>query len=206
MANLAIVERPSVLSFDRDSFEETCGDLMRAVCHDRAPDVLIGIPTGGRHVARAMAKATGFTTPILEMTCRRPSSKLKPGSGAIKRTIAKLPRPALDRLRVIEHAILTRMSGSPPSTPYRFEQRELDAIERWAAGAGRRPTILVVDDAVDSGATLSQVLERVRHLAPRNATILSAAITVTTARPRAMPDYSLFHRQLCRFPWALDAG
>jgi len=28
---------------------------------------------------------------------------------------------------------------------------------------------------------------------------------VTTDRPLIRPDYAIFNRQLCRFPWSLDA-
>jgi hypoxanthine phosphoribosyltransferase len=62
-----------------------------------------------------------------------------------------------------------------------------------------------VDDAVDTGTTLSVVMDAVRRHAPQAAKIRSAAITVTTERPLISPDYALYYRQLCRFPWSLDA-
>ncbi|MBC7799187.1 MAG: hypothetical protein H7Z10_01075, partial [Gemmatimonadaceae bacterium] len=82
---------------------------------------------------------------------------------------------------------------------------EQQAMRAWFAAAGPAPAVLIVDDAVDSGATLAAVLAEVRRLAPPGARIETAAITVTTAAPIATPDHALFNRQLCRFPWSMDA-
>ena len=142
---------------------------------------------------------------MLELTCRRPSTKLKKGS-AIKQVVARLPRPVVDRLRQIEHAMLTRKTPSLPAASYQFVAQELERIAAWIANARRAPSLLVVDDAIDSGATLLHVTDALRNLAPRGTTIRSAVITVTTSQPLIHPDYTMFHRQLCRFPWSLDAG
>jgi len=200
-----IARSAGVVSFDRKSFAEVCAELMRRVNRDRRPDVLIGIRTGGLVVAEAMARAAGGEVPVLAMTCRRPSSRRKPTSSTMRRLVAQLPRPILDRLRLAEHALLTRKSAVAPRGEYQFAESELNCLEAWMATAGRQPSLLIVDDAVDSGTTLSVVLDAIRRRSPLAATIRSAAITVTTDRPLAMPDYALYHRQLCRFPWSLDA-
>ena len=125
--------------------------------------------------------------------------------GPIKKLIAALPRPVVDRLRVIEHKILTKKQPArAPADNYSFDQRELALLDDWLREAGPNPRIVVVDDAVDTGATLARVLDAVAHRAP-DAEIRSAVITVTTERPWATPRYTLYRRQLCRFPWSLDA-
>jgi hypoxanthine phosphoribosyltransferase len=66
--------------------------------------------------------------------------------------------------------------------------------------------VLVVDDAVDSGATLIAVLDAV-YKAAGSSKVRSAAITVTTENPMVMPDYYLYHDEtLIRFPWSIDAN
>jgi len=205
MRNPIIPRSGGVVSLDRRRFDEVCAELMRHVADDHRPDALIGIRTGGLVVAEAMAKAAGDGLPILAVTCRRPSSRHKPTSSTVRRMVANLPRPLLDQLRVIEHAVLTRKPPPVPQGDYRFDEDELHDLDAWMASSGARPSVLIVDDAVDSGTTLSVVLDAVRSLAPHGATIRSAAITVTTERPLALPDYALYHRQLCRFPWSLDA-
>jgi hypoxanthine phosphoribosyltransferase len=203
---IPLMSRPGgVVSLDRRRFDDVCAELMRHVTNDHCPDAIIGIRTGGLVVAEAMAKAAGGDVPVLAVTCRRPSSRHKPSSSVVRRAVAHLPRPLLDQLRVIEHAVLTRKPAAAPQGEYQFDENELHDLDDWMAGSGQRPSLLIVDDAVDSGTTLSIVLGAIRQRAPRAATIRSAAITVTTERPLASPDYALFHRQLCRFPWSLDA-
>jgi hypoxanthine phosphoribosyltransferase len=203
---IPLMSRPGgVVSLDRRRFDDACAELMRHVTDDHCPDAIIGIRTGGLVVAEAMAKAVGGDVTVLAVTCRRPSSRHKPTSSAVRRAVAHLPRPLLDQLRVIEHAVLTRKPAAAPHGDYQFDEDELHDLDAWMAGSGQRPSLLIVDDAVDSGTTLSVVLGAVRQRAPRAATIRSAAITVTTERPLASPDYALYHRQLCRFPWSLDA-
>lgn len=205
MSTPAISERHSVLSLDRAAFDGLCADLIHRASRDRPPDVLIAIPTGGWFVAQSMAKAVGGEIPALSLTCRRPTSKLKPGGSVIRKMVGGLPRPIVDRLRVVEHALLTRRPASAPKTPYQFVEQELETLERWMTKAPPRPNVLIVDDAIDSGATLVQVIEAVRRYAPADAIIRTAVITVTTDWPLVRPDHHMFHRQLCRFPWSMDA-
>lgn len=205
MHNLAHLLRSRVISFDRESFDNACADLWRLVSADRRPDVLIGIQTGGAFVADSMAKAAGVGVPVLALTCRRPSSRYKPASSALKGVVAGLPRPVVDGLRLVEHALLTRRPRDVSRDQYRLSNEELEAVDAGIAAMGGEPRLLIVDDAVDSGATLSIVMDAIRRRAPPAATLRSAVITVTTGRPLISPDYALYHRQLCRFPWSLDA-
>jgi len=204
MQSSAALQRQSVVSLDSADFDAVCADLMQLVNRDSVPDLVIGIPTGGAYVAEAMTKAAPADLPMLEMTCRRPSSKLKKGS-PLKKMLTRLPRPVVDQLRVIEHAVLTRKPAQPPETAYEFLPEELERVAAWLAAIDRPPSLLVVDDAVDSGATLLQVVDALRKMAPHGTTIRSAVVTVTTDRPLIWPDYAMFNRQLCRFPWSLDA-
>ncbi len=205
MMDAATIPRPTgILSLDRRGFDRACAELMQLVMQDGRPDVLIGIRTGGFYVADAMADAIDQPVPILSVTCRRPSTRYKGSLGGLKAIIAKLPRPIVDRLRMIEHAVLTRRSPSATQVDFQLDAAEIAALDYWLEQAGANPRIVIVDDAVDSGATLSRVLGLVADRAPAGAQICSAVITVTTAQPLIQPDYSLYRLQLCRFPWSLD--
>ena len=114
------------------------------------------------------------------------------------------PRPVVDRLRLAEHMLLTRKTSPPRRPAYQFDPGEIAELDLWLAKTGRRPAILVIDDSVDTGATLARVLDLLKHRAP-DADLRSAVITVTTASPLIAPDYTLFRQKLCRFPWSLDA-
>jgi hypoxanthine phosphoribosyltransferase len=215
-SNTGILEKPlspppgprdrSVLTLGPAQFESACGDLLRIASLVQAPDLIVGIRTGGLHVAEAMARSVGGTVPVLALTCRRPSTAKKERSTTFRRLATKLPRPVLDRLRVFEHRMLTR--NPPPREPSRMPRVnvvELNALEAWLATAPANLNILIVDDAVDSGATLVAVNDAVRSVATGAATIRTAAVTVTTENPLAYPDYSLHSLRLCRFPWSFDA-
>lgn len=205
MQDSPISRRPSVVTFDKDAFDEACATLMRLAVHEGCPDLLIGIKTGGLHVANSMAKAVGYSVPVLAITCRRPSSQYKSGLAGLKKLLTRLPRPVIDLLRVVEHKLLTGRAPSENIGDYQFDLAELAELERWLARSGPRPALLIVDDAIDTGTTLSLVLDAVRRRAPTEAKIASAVITVTTQRPRVLPDLTLYSGQLCRFPWSLDA-
>ena len=204
MENSPNLKQQDVVTFDRDGFDEACAALMQLVTQDGWPDALIGIRTGGLYVAEAMAKSVSFSVPVMSLTCRRPSTKTKSKFGAAKKIISSLPRPVLDKLRVIEHAMLTKKPQKARPENYSFDQGEMAILDDWLREAGPNPSIVVVDDAVDTGTTLSLVLDAVSQRAP-GGLIRSAVITVTTAKPWATPRYTLYRRQLCRFPWSLDA-
>ncbi len=205
MQSSQISRADGVVSFDRDGFDEACAALMRLVVQDGCPDALIGIKTGGLHVAQSMAKAAGYTVPVLAVTCRRPSTRYKNRMAALKKLVTKLPRPLVDRLRMVEHALLTRKPRPLQPDDFQFDSDELAILDGWLGRAGQKPSVVVVDDAIDTGATLSRVLDVVARCAPPAATIRSAVITVTTPQPWALPRYTLYRQQLCRFPWSLDA-
>lgn len=178
---------------------------MALVRADFQPDALIGIRSGGLHVADAMARSLRTQLPVLSITCRRASTAHKQRSSTLKSLVTSLPRPIVDKLRVWEHAMLTRRSRPVADHPYHFDPAELATLDDWLAQAGDRPSLLVVDDAIDTGATLSHVMDMLQRHAPQQARIKSAVITVTTRQPLIQPWYSLYDRQLCRFPWSLDA-
>jgi hypoxanthine phosphoribosyltransferase len=194
-----------VITLDRKDFETACADLLKLVRADLKPCLLVGVRTGGFVVAEAMARASAEDLPILPITCRRPSSRFKNVTAPARKLIASLPRPMLDHLRVIEHAVLTRKTRS--ERPVRMiDADELADFDVWAAGAGAAPNVVIVDDAVDTGATLARVTDVIRARMPPLGRLRTAAVTVTTTSPEAMPDYVLLRQKMCRFPWSLDAG
>ena len=64
--------------------------------------------------------------------------------------------------------------------------------------------ILLVDDAIDSGATLNLIKEHI-HKNYQNSNIKIAVITITTKEPIISADYYIYNnRTLIRFPWSND--
>ena len=192
-----------VVTLGPAEFRAACLGLLARAGREGLPDIVVGIRTGGMHVAQAMAAALPAGTHVLGITCRRPGTAAKQRAPLLTRVLRRLPRRITDRLRVIEHHMLRRR-------PRRMAAVQLDQVELMGIGAAMacHPSgrLLVVDDAVDSGATLACVLAALRQIAPPELDIASAAITVTMPDPVVLPDHALHRMVLCRFPWSFDAG
>lgn len=178
-----------VITLTGTDFEKHCLQLETIVLADYRPDLVIGIRTGGLLVSEIIFKYCKHD----EITLRRPTSAGK--NKLLHHLLKVLPYSVLDLLRIIESVILDKCCSHKPRTGgLNIPETVKDATK-----------ILIIDDAVDSGATLKAVVDAVRDAAP-NAEICSAAITVTTAHPLIMPDYCLYNNHtLIRFPWSMDA-
>lgn len=151
------------------------------------PDAILSIRRGGEYVGAKMFSGL----PHFAVTLRRPGTRVK--SGRLKRVLRLMPRPLLDRLRILESWCLAQFRAA------RHDDRRVKLPDLSGYGC-----ILIVDDAVDSGATLSAVSRAVRTRHP-HARLLAAAVTVTTVSPVAMPDYYIYNNlTLIRFPWSAD--
>lgn len=180
-----------VVTLDSEKFADSCRCLAAMVEQGGfSPDVLVGIRTGGEHVARAMLPAF-FKAPRMEcVELRRPTTASK---SRVRGLLSRLPRCVADLLRIVESKVLSMRN--PRRRPFDNLPQSLRSL------AGAR--VLIVDDAVDSGATMLAVTEAIRAANPQ-ARVMTAAITLTTRRPLIAPDYSLF-KTLVRFPWSMDA-
>ena len=178
---------------------------MRLVEADYAPNLLVGIRTGGLVVAEAMAMSRIRPLPVLPLTCQRASTGTKNRVKPLRAALARLPQPAADALRRLEHRWITaRRSQQERSQTVNHDEAE--AIAAWLYAAPKPCRVLVTDDAVDSGVTLATVLQLLDELGPVEMQLRSAAVTQTMENPKVAPDYVLYRGILCRFPWSLDAA
>lgn len=166
-----------------------------------APEVVVGIATGGVRVVEAME----VDESIAVFTCRlrRASTQTKERSrsGHILRA---LPRRVADGLRVVEDWFGARRPVLPVQAPDLLVQ-ELTAVADHVRAHGLQ-RVAVVDDAVDSGATLACVMDTLRGLLPRGVDLRSAVVTQTRPEESRLvgADFSLYELVLVRFPWSLD--
>lgn len=188
-----------VITLDDKAFSRACAALSAQVlASGYRYDLLVGIATGGAIVAREMPAPQR-----VEVRRQRPSTRAKQRLAG--QLLRHMPRPLSDRLRVAESRLYALMArhhkpGVPEVT---LDQNTLETI-RGLNDREERPRILIVDDAVDSGATMLGVLRAVAAAAPA-AEIRTAAITQTRDNPLIRPDYLHFaERVLVRFPWSAD--
>jgi len=177
-----------VITLNESEFVATCTRLQEEVVGRFVPDLVVGIANGGVHVARNMFAEV----PQVSVERRRPSTSRKP-----RRMFGRLPYFVTDILRMLESVAF---SARKPSTSI------LPAIgEETSAAIGKARSILIVDDSVDSGVTMSVVVDAVKEAVRPGAKIKTAAITVTTKNPVIRPDFCLYDdRTLIRFPWSRD--
>lgn len=191
-------------TLDRQRFDTACACLMRQVVSKYPPDLLVGIRTGGLVVAEAMAQSGPGYVPVLPLTCRRVATGMKSRLKVLPWLLARLPQPIVDRLRWLEHRLLSKRRRSS-SAPQQIDHTEAITIGQHLARATAPCRVLVVDDAVDSGVTLSTVLNLLRRTCPPQTEFRTAVVTVTLTQPLVEPDFLLYRGVLCRFPWSFDA-
>ena len=181
-----------VITLDPPALARHCIQLQHK-CLGFKPDLIVGIASGGAAVADMM-----FTdTPHAVLSSRRPSTNSKNHASLIFSVIRLCPVWVRDRLRLWEARRLARTKQAHASRTVDIPEDSRNAI----ASASR---ILIIDDAVDSGATLQAVTDTISAINTA-AVIASAALTVTTPAPIARPDYTLYDNcTLIRFPWSKD--
>jgi hypothetical protein len=200
------VTRPhGVRTFDAASLGRATVELWEIVRAPagRDPALVVGVRSGGWEVAGLLPPVRSQSIEALPVTCRRPSTSAKARS--MPRWIRSLPRPVRDRLRLLEHRWLTRTRAGSVADGRSVDAGDLERLAARLSALHPGSWILVVDDAVDTGATLRAVLDAIGRVAPAGVGVTTAAITVTTPDPIVRPDVALLDGWLCRFPWSLDA-
>lgn len=185
---------------ERTRFQAACLRLWEVAASQTEWDAVVGIATGGKVVASAMLERHCVPSAIVK--CQRGSTGLK---NRIKFIIARLPRGLSRWLRTIEALAfawmrrLRRKRRDKPGAPGRaviWVEGDAARVQSWAS-------VLVVDDAVDSGETMAAVIDFLKRAKP-GLCIHTAVITTTMRDPLVLPDFTLYHETLVRFPWSMD--
>lgn len=164
-------------------------------------DLMVGVRRGGEYVADAIERhlPVGFCRHRVNVSLQRPSTR---GKGArLAAVLGNMPLWMLNSARRLESRWL---SMKAPKDPEKATPRKLVIEDGKLPDLSDNPRILLVDDAIDSGITISNVRRELmaRYDKPY---LKIAVITVTTATPAVEPDYCKYHnRTLIRFPWSID--
>lgn len=188
-----------VLTITSAEFSMICGSLADKIMLSKFhPDVIVGIRTGGSYVGTELAKSFRDAK-YTEVEIRRKGSNNKNNNKYLRRVIAWLPQRLNNWLRIAESQLLKRKKRHIRIGEISFDKHISDLL----LAKGRN--ILLVDDAIDSGATIAKLIGYINANYPGNI-IKAAVITVTTASPIIDADFYLYHdNTLIRFPWAIDA-
>lgn len=187
----------------KQDFESACNDLKIKVQNQYTPNLIIGILSGGAYVAKEMYHKYLKEHPDIlysEIKIQRENTKTK-GNSIVKSILHLLPYFMLDILRILESKYLEKKSHKHnPKRNGKIEFNEL-TINRLKK---ENTKVLLVDDAIDTGATLCLIRDYIKHRFP-HVEIKIAVITVTMKKPLIKPDFCLYNNgTLIRFPWSND--
>lgn len=197
----------SVVTFTPALLAEACSQLScRVKAGGFTPSLLIGIQHGGAEVARRMRNDFPEAA-YCEVRLSRPGTEQK-SQGLAHRLLQHLPLWLCDALRIVESRVNEwRSKGKDPVRigTIRLPQ-DITAILSNPSNFSNPsyPSILLIDDAIDTGATIQQARLQLLKQFP-DITLRVAVITVTIPHPICDADFYLYHnRTLCRFPWSND--
>ena len=180
---------------------EACSQLScRVKAGGFTPSLLIGIQHGGAEVARRMRDDFPEAA-YCEVRLSRPGTKQK-SQGLAHRLLQHLPLWICNTLRIVESRVNEWRSKG--KDPVRIGTIRLPQDITSTLSNPSNPSILLIDDAIDTGATIQQARLQLLKQFP-DITIRVAVITVTIPHPICDADFCLYHnRTLCRFPWSND--
>ncbi|WAB92592.1 phosphoribosyltransferase [Pseudomonas citronellolis] len=179
-------------------FQKECGKLRDLVEENIVPDFIVGIATGGEYVTKAMNFRPEAKISII-MRQRR-STKTKSSLG-LKNILPLLPTSIKNILRKLE-VLIREVYFIHFSS--KTEEREVIFISGHPLNLNDDSIVLIIDDAIDTGATFIDAYNYVRKI-NKKTKIYSAALSRTFKKPAFEADYILHDRTLIRGPWALDA-
>ena len=197
----------SVITLTPSLLAKACSQLSHRVkAEGCCPSVLIGIQQGGAEVAKLM-KEDFPDAAYCEVRLSRPDTPQK-SQGWKHRLLYYMPIWLCNYLRAVESRVNEWQSKG--KEPVRLGEIRLpdDIASILNPSNSSNPTppplVLLIDDAIDTGATIQQARRQLLEQFP-NITLRVAVITVTTPHPICDADFCLYHnRTLCRFPWSND--
>lgn len=191
-----------VITLNDAEFNCACINLANCIAEKGDTIALVGIKTGGAVVATTIfthLKDEDVALKYYEVSASRSTSPVK-NTDRTKKVFKFAPNVILDWLRVFEHNCV-RLRMSIFHTAERSIRLSNDLVEYLAhIECG---IIYIIDDAIDSGATVNNLLAELNKINPK-VEYKVAVLVVTQSNPLVTPDISLYENVLLRFPWSSD--
>lgn len=184
-----------------EDFNKECLLLGHDIFADYDPDVIIGVLNGGGYVGRQIVQVSPKETTYVEVKIQRDGTTKKE-KGLIHRILQSLPYSVLNILRILESIVLEYKSKKN-NTKRKGTIKLPDNVVSFLSDVDHKK-VLLVDDAIDSGATLLLIKQYLMSKF-ENIDVKIAVITITTKQPLVVADYyRYYNRTLIRFPWSND--
>lgn len=196
-----------VITLNNEALEEHASRLAGMVAADGCRfDAIVGVRRGGSIVCDSFCRyfpsaKYGFRA---DVSLQRPSTKKK--GGLVSKFLKKLPYWMLNLMRMAESGLLEWKNRRSARQSVRESVHKVDLPDYLMSLSKEKdiPKILIIDDAIDSGRTLSVIINSLKKMNPKVHTKV-AVITETTPSPCLRADYTIYRdRTLIRFPWSND--
>lgn len=181
-----------VKTLHKSDFEKECQNLFSKI--DIQPDVVVGVLNGGGFVLEEFKKNASDKTEFTTVKLQRDSTKGIKKKNFLQKFLKATPSTLLDGLRRMEHR---------QNLNRKLKEIKSDLEIKIKSKAEKINTILILDDALDSGVTMKSVIESLQKQFPKSE-IKTAVISWTNSKSIIAPDYYIFKNTLVRFPWSLD--
>ncbi|TCK68732.1 hypoxanthine phosphoribosyltransferase [Winogradskyella wandonensis] len=181
-----------VITLHKTDFEGRCQELFSKI--DVQPDVVVGILNGGGFILKEYQKIASKNTEVTTIKLQRDSTKGLKKKSLLQKFLKASPSTLLDGLRRMEHR---------RNLNRKLKEIQSDLEIKIKSKPETVNTILILDDALDSGITIKSVIQSLQNQFP-NSEIKTAVISWTNSKSIIAPDYYIFKNTLVRFPWSLD--
>jgi hypoxanthine phosphoribosyltransferase len=189
--------RMKLITLNKEAFEKACDELIFKI--DIQPDMVIGILNGGGYVVDVVKKREAFKSAQFESIKLQRFEKIK-NKPVFKFLLKHLPYTILNKLREYESKKARESIASIDKNQlaeYKIDLKINSNLEKPIR------TILIIDDAIDTGKTMYMIKLNLMKLFPE-AKIKAAVISWTIESSIVKPDYYIFKRILVRYPWSKD--
>lgn len=166
---------------------------------DFRPELIVGILNGSAEIIKYLKQQDKFSESVFyQVKLQRKQETVK--RKKIMRFLAKqLPYFIVDFLRKLESAKARKSIAA--ITKENLEKAKIIPIE--IALKKEPQTILIIDDAIDTGKTMYVVKKQLQQKFPK-ATVYVACIAWTLTEAIVKPNYFWKKEVLIRYPWSKD--
>lgn len=186
----------------KDVFAKTVQQLESEIIDSKINfDLIIAIPSGGQEVVELMANLVA-KLPVRFMVKQRPSTKYKKKLN-LKVILPFLPKFFNNFLRVVESKLLEFKFNRNRLNGGKLTEEVIPVDSDLIKDIQSSRSILIVDDAIDSGQTMTSVMRTIRNI-NQDIQVTTSAINSTFKNPLVKADFLIYEQVLVRYPWAND--
>lgn len=179
------------LEFSIKSLDEKCKEWGNEIRKDYQPELIIYIARGSYLIGKSLSEY--FGVPLVAISAERNGNNFKE---LVAPVLAILPRWFCDLLRKME--LKSGVHNSKVERNIKF----LDSIHQYRYDG---IAVLIVDDSIDTGNSMKQVVDVVSHELPRSIIKVAAFNVWDESETVIKTDYFCYKNAIMRTPMSKDS-